>query len=116
MLTLLLARSLFICFVLSYSLDAFAERLIKFLTILVDLDAKRPKPRLWGPSGFGKLGRKLMSRRDIDKGTVPLAMGTSKDPTKFESDDRNDESIDGEETDDEPESVSPRKLNNVSPK
>ncbi|RDB27383.1 Uncharacterized protein C57A7.05 [Hypsizygus marmoreus] len=90
------ARSLYICFVFSYALDAFADRLVKFLEIIIDLDGKRPEPRLWAPSGFGKLGRKLMSRREIDKHAVPLSMGTSDDPTAFdnvsdESDDEDEE-------------------------
>jgi hypothetical protein len=101
-------RSLFICFVFTYALDAFAERLIKLLTILVDLDGKRPKPRLWAPSGFGNIGRKIMSKREIDKSTVPLAMGTSNDPTKFPSTNSSKESIDGEDTDDELDAPSPR--------
>ncbi|KAF5376953.1 hypothetical protein D9615_007250 [Tricholomella constricta] len=89
------ARSLYICFVYSYALDAFAERLSKFLAIAVDLDARRPKPRLWAPSGFGKLGRKLMSRREVDRHVVPLAIGTSNDPTSFEN--RSEESDDEDE-------------------
>ncbi|KAG5640425.1 hypothetical protein DXG03_008703, partial [Asterophora parasitica] len=78
------ARSLYICFVFSYALDAFAERLVKFLAIAVDLDGRRPRPRIWAPSGFGKLGRKIMSRRNVDRQVTPLAIGTSNDPTSFD--------------------------------
>lgn len=94
------ARSLFICFVFSYALDAFAERLLHLLDILVDLDAKRSRPRVWMPSGFGKLGRKIMSRRQVDQTVTPLAMGTSEDPTQFgddtDSDEDDDSTIDEE--------------------
>ncbi|GLB36769.1 putative ER transporter, 6TM, N-terminal [Lyophyllum shimeji] len=89
------ARSLYICFVFEYALDAFAERLVKFLQILVDLDGKRPKPRLWWPSGFRKLAQKLISRREVDQQVIPLASGTSDDPTSFDNR--------GEESDDEDE-------------
>ncbi|KAG5725819.1 hypothetical protein E4T56_gene2441 [Termitomyces sp. T112] len=90
------ARSLYICLVFSFSLDAFAERIAKFMSIIVDLDGKRSKPRIWAPSGFGKLGRKIMSRRDVDRQVVPLAIGTSHDPTSFgnQREDTNDEDDD----------------------
>ncbi|KAF8060806.1 hypothetical protein FPV67DRAFT_1673642 [Lyophyllum atratum] len=94
------ARSLYICFVFSYALDAYAERLAKFLAILVDLDGKRPKPRLWWPSGFGKLGRKLRSKREVGQQVTPLATGTSDDPTAFEESDDDDS-----DEEDEPEEV-----------
>ncbi|KAG6889035.1 hypothetical protein C0992_006603 [Termitomyces sp. T32_za158] len=88
------ARSLYICLVFSFSLDAFAGRLANLMSIIIDMDSKRPKPRIWAPSGFGKLGRKIMSRRDIDRQVVPLAIGTSHDPTSFENHIDNDEDED----------------------
>ncbi|KAG5654141.1 hypothetical protein H0H81_006852 [Sphagnurus paluster] len=96
------ARSLYTCFVFSYALDAFAERLSRFLALAVELDAKRPKPRIWMPSGFGKLGRKLRSRRVVDQQANPLAVGTTNDPTSF---DISDEEIDEEEESTELEDV-----------
>ena len=62
-------------------MDAFAERLAKFLTLIIDLDSRRPKPRLWAPSGFGKLGRKLLSRQEIDQRAAPLTSLGSRDLT-----------------------------------
>jgi hypothetical protein len=60
---------------------------------MVELDVKRPRPRVWMPSGFRKLGRKILSKRAADDQAVPLAMGTSDDPTQFNSveDDSDDE-------------------------
>jgi hypothetical protein len=55
------------------------------LSLVADLDTRRPTPRLWFPSGFGKLGRKLASRAPVTVDQQPLAMGTASDPTKFES-------------------------------
>ncbi|KAJ6459650.1 hypothetical protein C8R45DRAFT_553978 [Mycena sanguinolenta] len=79
-------RSLFICFVFCDTLDAFAARVHRLLTIVADLDLRRPKPRLWFPPGFGKLGRRLLSREPANLDEQPLAMGTASDPTKFEDD------------------------------
>ena len=77
----LVTRSLFICFVFSYTLDAFAERLLHFLDILIEFDPKRQRSHVWIPSGFGKLGRKIMSKSELDHTVAPLAMGSSNDPT-----------------------------------
>ncbi|KAF7367705.1 hypothetical protein MSAN_00834300 [Mycena sanguinolenta] len=77
-------ESLFICFVFCDTLDAFAARVHRVLTIVADLDLRRPKPRLWFPPGFGKLGRRLLSREPANLDEQPLAMGTASDPTKFE--------------------------------
>ncbi|KAJ6509663.1 hypothetical protein DFH09DRAFT_1100718 [Mycena vulgaris] len=77
-------RSLFMCFVFCDTLDAFAARLHRVLALVVELDKKRPAPRVWMPSGFGMLGRKLMSPAEVTVDMQPLAMGTASDPTKFE--------------------------------
>ncbi|KAG6910622.1 hypothetical protein DXG01_009131 [Tephrocybe rancida] len=91
------ARSLYICFVYSYAFDAFADRLAKLMAIIVDIDGKRQKPRIWAPSGFGKFGRKLMSRREVDNQVVGLSIGTSHDPTSFDENSRDE--IDDEDDD-----------------
>jgi len=77
------ARSLYICFVFVDTIDAFAEQLDKLLTSLLDLDNRRPKPRVWFPSGFGKLGRKLRSSAPVMETPAPIAMGDSNDLTEF---------------------------------
>ncbi|KAG6854200.1 hypothetical protein C0991_009513 [Blastosporella zonata] len=93
------ARSLYVCFVFSYAIDTFADRLSKLMAVVVDIDGKRSKPRIWAPSGFGKLGRKLMSKRDVDTQVAPLAIGTSHDPTSFDEERRDD--VDDEDEDEE---------------
>ncbi|KAF8638679.1 hypothetical protein AX17_002024 [Amanita inopinata Kibby_2008] len=96
------AQSLFICFVFIDIIDGFAERLVKVMELLVMLDSKRPVPRLWMPSGFGKLGRKIMSRRPVDGTPELLAMGTNDDPTSFpDSDSSRASSIDQDTEEDE---------------
>ncbi|KAJ7159965.1 hypothetical protein C8R43DRAFT_993969 [Mycena crocata] len=87
-------RSLFICFVFCDSLDAFAARLHRILVLVADLDKRRTAPRIWMPSGFGKIGSKIISREAVTVDTQPLAMGTASDPTKFEEPSR--DSIDGD--------------------
>ncbi|KAJ7259813.1 hypothetical protein C8J57DRAFT_1339211 [Mycena rebaudengoi] len=85
-------RSLFICFVFCDTLDAFAARLSRVVSLVVELDKKRPVPRIWMPSGFGKIGRKIMSRTTVAEGSdLPLSMGTSSDPTKFREEPTDDE-------------------------
>lgn len=94
-------RSLFMCFVFLDTLDAFAERLVRVFGILVDLDVKRPKPRLWVPSGFGRIRRRLMSEIRDDSITSPLSVGTSRDPTTFHDAKKINPSIDTEDEDGE---------------
>ncbi|KAF8152843.1 hypothetical protein K438DRAFT_1863917 [Mycena galopus ATCC 62051] len=89
-------RSLFICFVFCDTLDAFAARVHRVLTLVADLDLRRPNPRLWLPPGFGKLGRRLLSRDPVGLDEQPLAMGTVSDPTRF---DDGDGTINGDEED-----------------
>ncbi|TFK38741.1 hypothetical protein BDQ12DRAFT_712685 [Crucibulum laeve] len=97
------ARSLFICFVFVDTIDTFADRLARVLRFLVTLDAKRPKPRLWTPSGFGKLGRKIMSRRGVFDKTASIPLGTSNDPTAFTPTPTRTESVDTDEDDSDDE-------------
>ena len=76
-------------------MDAFAERLAKFLTLIIDLDGRRPKPRFWAPSGFGKLGRKLLSKQEVDQRAAPLTSLGSRDMNDFD-----DTSVDESEDED----------------
>ncbi|KIY48354.1 hypothetical protein FISHEDRAFT_43559 [Fistulina hepatica ATCC 64428] len=81
-------RSLFTCFVFSDALEAFAERLIRLMQVVVDIDRRRPNPRLWAPTGLRKLWKLAVSRDSestINRTTV-LGMGTSSDPTQFDGD------------------------------
>ncbi|KAF7437434.1 hypothetical protein PC9H_004273 [Pleurotus ostreatus] len=78
------SRSLFLCFVFCDTLLVFSDRLSRVMRLVVDLDQKRSKVRMWAPSGFGKIGRKLMrSKGDDVKGVVPLAMGSAADPSEY---------------------------------
>ncbi|KAF7340394.1 hypothetical protein MVEN_01958900 [Mycena venus] len=77
-------RSLFICFVFCDTLDNFAARVHRVLGLCADLDLRRPRPRLWWPPGFGKLGRRVLTQEPAHVDQQPLAMGTANDPTRFD--------------------------------
>ncbi|PBK89280.1 hypothetical protein ARMGADRAFT_1167595 [Armillaria gallica] len=77
-------RSLFICFVFCDTLEAFADSLIKLLTLIVYLDDKRPKSRLWMPIGFGSVGGRAKGTVGTNKNVSPFAMGAPTDPFKFD--------------------------------
>ncbi|KAK0207837.1 hypothetical protein DFS33DRAFT_1379387 [Desarmillaria ectypa] len=77
-------RSLFICFVFCDTLEAFADSLIKLLALIVHLDDKRPKTRLWMPIGFGSVGGKVKGTGGTNKNVSPFAMGAPTDPFKFD--------------------------------
>lgn len=63
------ARSLFLCFVFTSTLEAYAIELIAFLKFIVDLrERRRGEKRIWFPSGFGKLWRKI--KKDGGDGEV----------------------------------------------
>ncbi|KAF9011593.1 hypothetical protein BDZ89DRAFT_1077624 [Hymenopellis radicata] len=78
-------RSLFICFTFLDTLGAFAFSLHKMLTLLLRLDAERPRPRVWMPIGMGSPRGKLKGTISADTDVNPIAMGTPTDPFKFES-------------------------------
>ncbi|KAJ7093436.1 hypothetical protein B0H15DRAFT_832325 [Mycena belliarum] len=99
-------RSLFICFGFCDALDGFAARLHRVLALVAELDKKRPQPRVWLPSGFGKLGRRIMSRAPVTVEPQPLAMGTIRDPTRFERAGKA-ESVDGDAAEDDDDDDAP---------
>ncbi|KAH8835963.1 hypothetical protein DL96DRAFT_1576215 [Flagelloscypha sp. PMI_526] len=82
------SRTLFLCFTYSESLEGYADAAAQVLRLALELDGKRPSPRIWFPSGFGAMARKIASKHnnDSDDGTPeftdPLSLGSSQDPTR----------------------------------
>ncbi|KIM39011.1 hypothetical protein M413DRAFT_447369 [Hebeloma cylindrosporum] len=77
------SRSLYICFVFIDTLDAFAERMVKFLKVVIAIDAQRPQTKIWFPGRIAKAGKDRIADRDF-KGTGPVAMGSAEDPASFD--------------------------------
>jgi len=73
------------CFVLLDTLDSFAERMVKILRIVIDLDTHRPSPKFWFPGRVAKLKETLDSNPGIPGATGPVSMGmgTLEDTTSF---------------------------------
>lgn len=93
----LLIRSLFTCFVFLDTLDAFAEHLLQVLKMVVDIDIQRPSPKIWFPGRLSKVKDDIIDAEFQDS-AGPYAMGTTTDPTSFDSDSTTE---DGDEEDEE---------------
>jgi len=95
-------RSLFICFVFTESLEAFAEHLMKVLECVVDIDMQRPKPRLWMPGSLNQVAHKIRGTK-VEGAQGVMAMGATSDPTIFEDSDAQEESDSDDEVEQQPE-------------
>ncbi|KAF9527115.1 hypothetical protein CPB83DRAFT_856773 [Crepidotus variabilis] len=76
------SRSLFTCFVFIDTLDAFAEQLLKFLQLVIELDSQRRKTRFWFP---GRIAKDTITGSGYKSSAGPFPMGTANDPTRFDS-------------------------------
>jgi hypothetical protein len=75
-------RSLFTAFVFIQTLDAFSEELVKFMTVIVEIDQQRTKTRFWFPGRVAKVKENLIG--DDFKGRAdPLSLGAAEDLTSF---------------------------------
>jgi hypothetical protein len=95
-------RSLFICFVFTEALEAFAEHIMKVLKCVVDIDTQRPKPRLWMPCSLNRVAQKIKGTK-VEGVQGVLAMGTTSDPTTFEDSDAQEQSDSDDEVEQQPE-------------
>ena len=76
-------RSLYICFVFIDTLDAFAERMVKFLKVVIEMDAQRPKVKIWFPGRIVKEAKDRIADREFQS-SGPIAMGSAEDPASFD--------------------------------
>ncbi|KAJ3501936.1 hypothetical protein NLJ89_g9115 [Agrocybe chaxingu] len=76
-------KSLFICFVFIDTLDSFAERLVKMLKTLQEIDAQRPQPKFWFPGRIARVKENITAGQFT--GSAGLSMGTVADPTSFDT-------------------------------
>ncbi|KAF8972504.1 hypothetical protein BDZ97DRAFT_1722616 [Flammula alnicola] len=108
------SRSLYICFVLIDTLDAFAERIAKLLKIIIDIDAQRPNAKIWFPFRIATVKDDITGDEFKDS-EAPLEMGTAGDPAAFDSSSTHDddsESMLGEEEDEKERLAEPPKKRN----
>ncbi|KAF8168489.1 hypothetical protein B0H34DRAFT_816566 [Crassisporium funariophilum] len=78
------SKSLFICFVFLDTIDAFAERLIVMLKMVIELNTQRPRAKFWFPGRLAQV-KKDITVNAYGNAAGPLSMGTSADPTAFDS-------------------------------
>ncbi len=90
------ARDLFKCHVFTANLIAFSIALIGFLSFLLELERKNPKPRLQLPTAFTK--KLVQSANEKDGGGNPLDMGANQLDSSGE--DSTDTLVEGEAAED----------------
>ncbi|KIM39015.1 hypothetical protein M413DRAFT_447379 [Hebeloma cylindrosporum] len=95
------SRSLYICFVFIDTLDAFAERMVKFLKVIIDIDAQRPKVKLWFPGRIAKVSKDSLTNREFKSAADPLAMGSAEDPANFDFFDNSTSTLDDDDVSDD---------------
>lgn len=81
----------------STTLESYAEALLDFFAFSLDLRQKRPQSRLWFPTGFGKIARKIQSRHGVGSGAALGSSGAEAERMVEE------ESIDSDDDDEEEE-------------
>ncbi|CDZ98124.1 Predicted membrane protein [Phaffia rhodozyma] len=99
------AKSLFVCFVFTTTLESYAEAFISFFEFAIQLRGKRPASRLWWPTGFGKLWRKITAddgtrSGEIDSPLISVASDIGRPRTSDDTlnqDDLAEEEADGDE-------------------
>ncbi|KAH9487318.1 hypothetical protein JR316_0001391 [Psilocybe cubensis] len=102
------SRSLYICFVFIDTIDAFSEAIVKMLKIVTEIDAQRPKPKVWFPGRIVKASQNITNSdfKDVDG---PIALGTSQNPVVFSSNESSQTSLTESESDDEDEESEEKK-------
>lgn len=77
-------RSLYVCFVFIDTVDAFAERMVDMLKIIINIDAQRPTVKIWFPGRISSL-KDSITGDDFEGLESPFSMGTSQDPASFDT-------------------------------
>ncbi|KJA27441.1 hypothetical protein HYPSUDRAFT_131287 [Hypholoma sublateritium FD-334 SS-4] len=77
------SRSLYVCFVFIDTIDAFAERMVDMLKIIITIDAQRPTVKIWFPGRISSL-KDSITGDDFEGLESPFSMGSSQDPSSFD--------------------------------
>ena len=57
--------------------------MVKFLKVVIEIDAQRPKVKIWFPGRIVKAAKDRVTDREF-KSTSPIAMGSAEDPASFD--------------------------------
>ncbi len=79
---ILIPRSLYISFVFIATLDAFVERIVEVLKMIIDIDAARPTVRVWFPGPATSFIETIVGN-DFHGLENPFGIGISQDPSSF---------------------------------
>ncbi len=79
-----ITRSLYVCFVFIDTIDAFAERMVDMLKIIINIDSQRPTVKIWFPGRISSL-KDSITGDDFESSESPFSMGSSQDPASFDT-------------------------------
>jgi hypothetical protein len=57
--------------------------MVKFLKVIIEIDAQRPKVKIWFPGRIVKAAKDRIADREF-KSSGPIAMGSAEDPASFD--------------------------------
>ena len=57
--------------------------MVKFLKVIIEIDAQRPKVKIWFPGRIVKAAKDRITDREF-KSSGPIAMGSAEDPASFD--------------------------------
>lgn len=89
------ARTLYICFVFASNMSNFVDELLQTHNAVLDIANRRPRNRIWFPTGLRKLGKLLNSKGGIvsggESGTAQLDQQSPLQDDRYAEDDTNDD-------------------------
>lgn len=57
--------------------------MVKSLKVVIEIDAQRPKAKIWFPGRIAKVSKDRITDREFKSTADPLAMGSAEDPVSF---------------------------------
>jgi hypothetical protein len=70
--------------------------MVKFLKVVIEIDAQRPKVKIWFPGRIVKSAKDRITDREF-KSTSPIAMGSAEDPASFDVFDSSHSTLHGDD-------------------
>jgi hypothetical protein len=75
--------------------------MVKFLKVIIEIDAQRPKVKIWFPGRIAKVTKDSITNREFRSTADPLAMGSAEDPVSFEFSDSSNSTLDDDDGSDD---------------